>query len=154
MANVVSWLSVGESEDEFDEFGKLSRFVDSPNKMRLQDAYFIMPNSADYVSDVKKAILNYGAVSVNYASSEVEPYFNVETFAYYNNESVPSDHAVAIVGWDDNYSADNFLITPPGDGAWIVKNNWGSNWGDEGYFHISYYGHHLSLHGMHFHQCH
>ena len=139
LANVVSWLSVAESEDEFDEFGKLSRFVDSPNRIRLQDAYFIMPNSADYVSDVKKAILNYGAVSVNYASSEVEPYFNVETFAYYNNESVPSDHAVAIVGWDDNYSADNFLIAPPGDGAWIVKNSWGSDWGDEGYFHISYY---------------
>ena len=139
LGNVVSWLSVAESEEGFDEFGKLSRFVDSPNKMRLQDAYFIMPNSADYVSDVKKAILNYGAVSVTYASSEVEPYFNVETFAYYNNESVPSDHAVAIVGWDDNYSADNFLIAPPGDGAWIVKNSWGSDWGDEGYFHISYY---------------
>jgi predicted outer membrane repeat protein len=139
LANVLSWLSVGEKEEEYDEVGKLSVFVDSPNKIRLLDAYFIMPNADNYVEDVKKAILNYGAVSVCYASSDDAPYFNENTFAHYTNESLPSDHAVAIIGWDDNYSANNFLITPPGDGAWIVKNSWGSNWGDEGYFYLSYY---------------
>lgn len=40
------------------------------------------------------------------------------------------NHAVCLVGWDDNFSADNFtalgLPTPPGDGAWIMKNSWGS----------------------------
>ncbi|WP_407375083.1 C1 family peptidase, partial [Methanobrevibacter sp.] len=139
LANVVSWLSVGEKDDEYDEIGKLSRFVDSVNKIRLQDAYFIMPNSADYIVDVKKAILNYGAVSIVYACSEEEPYFNENTSAQYTNESLAPTHGVAIIGWDDNYSADNFLITPPGDGAWIVKNSWGSEWGDEGYFYLSYY---------------
>ena len=139
LANVVSWLSVGEKDDEYDEVGKLSRFVDSVNKIRLQDAYFIMPNSADYIVDVKKAILNYGAVSITYASSNNEPYFNAITSAHYTNESLTPTHAVAIVGWDDNYSADNFLITPPGNGAWIVKNTWGNEWGDEGYFYLSYY---------------
>ncbi len=139
LANVVSWLSVGEKDVEYDEIGKLSRFIDSVNKIHLQDAYFIMPNSADYMMDVKKAILNYGAVSINYASSDNEPYFNVITSAHYTNESLMPTHAVAIIGWDDNYSADNFLITPPGNGAWIVKNSWGSEWGDEGYFYLSYY---------------
>jgi C1A family cysteine protease len=139
LANVISWLSVGEKEDEYDEVGKLSVFVDGINKIRLQDVYFIMPNASNYVMDVKKAILNYGAVSIAYASSNSEPYFNEKTSAQYTNESLLADHAVAIIGWDDNYSADNFLIVPPGNGAWIVKNSWGTNWGDEGYFYLSYY---------------
>lgn len=139
LASALGWLSVNEEDDEYDEVGKLSVFVDSPNKIRLHDAYFIMPNSDNYVGDVKKAILNYGAVSVAYASSNAEPYFNEKTSAHYVNKSLSPNHAVAIVGWDDNYKADNFLITPPGDGAWIVKNSWASDWGDNGYFYISYY---------------
>lgn len=138
LANVLSWLSVAEEDDEYDEVGKLSVFIDSPNKIRLQDAYFIMLNSDNYVDDVKKALLNYGAVSISYASSG-EPYFNEKTSAHYMNKTLLPNHAVAIVGWDDNYKADNFLIAPPGDGAWIVKNSWASDWGDEGYFYMSYY---------------
>ena len=139
LANVINWLSVSEKDDEYDEVGKLSVFVDSANKTRLQDAYFIMPNATDYVGEVKKAILNYGAVSISYASSNDEPYYNEKTSAQYTNESLSPTHGVAIIGWDDNYSTDNFLITPPGNGAWIVKNSWGSDWGDEGYFYLSYY---------------
>ncbi|MBO4419531.1 MAG: hypothetical protein J5789_06895 [Oscillospiraceae bacterium] len=50
-----------------------------------------------------------------------------------------NDHFVAIVGWDDNYSRDNFAITPPGDGAWIMKNSWGPYYGESGFFYLSYY---------------
>ncbi|MBD3233530.1 MAG: T9SS type A sorting domain-containing protein [candidate division Zixibacteria bacterium] len=40
------------------------------------------------------------------------------------------DHAVLIVGWDDNMC--------DGDGGWIVKNSWGQGWGDNGFFYIPY----------------
>lgn len=44
---------------------------------------------------------------------------------FHNNEEYPN-HAVTIIGWDDNYSKDNFVSKPERDGAWIVKNSYGT----------------------------
>ena len=60
----------------------------------------------------------------------------------YDGETVGENHGVDIVGWDDNYSAANFTASdgvPPGDGAFLVRNSWGSAYGDGGYFWVSYY---------------
>ncbi|MGC9435555.1 MAG: lectin like domain-containing protein, partial [Methanomicrobiales archaeon] len=45
---------------------------------------------------------------------------------------------IALVGWDDTYSASNFNDNPGMDGAFIARNSWGTGWGDAGYFYISY----------------
>ena len=58
------------------------------------------------------------------------------------------NHAVTIVGWDDNFSKNNFAHTPEGDGAWIVKNSWGPGWGNNGYFYVSYYDTRLAQPGL------
>ena len=42
------------------------------------------------------------------------------------------NHAVVIVGWDDNYDKSNFLQKPKNNGAFLVRNSWGTN--DHGYY--------------------
>jgi len=63
-----------------------------------------------------------------------EKYINTSTWAHYTYDGARPNHAVTIVGWDDNYAKSNFLSgkdadgnskTPPAKGAWICKNSWG-----------------------------
>ncbi|MEF2837224.1 MAG: C1 family peptidase [Oscillospiraceae bacterium] len=75
-------------------------------------------------------------------------YINLKTFAQYTDtHNAGVNHAVTIVGWDDNYSAENFLEDkrPPADGAWIVRNSWGEDYGDGGYFYLSFYDQTISI---------
>lgn len=88
--------------------------------------------------DIKKAIKKYGSVVIS--MSYKEKYFNEKTAAYCNPKDSGQPHAVSVIGWDDSYSYKNFPKSSKvkKNGAWIVKNSYGTEWGDEGYFYMSY----------------
>ncbi|MBQ8569732.1 MAG: hypothetical protein IJ446_10995 [Oscillospiraceae bacterium] len=94
--------------------------------------------SPDDRASIKNALVEHGALSLSYYSDD-NLYYNKETSSYYCSNDVTTNHAVTLIGWDDEYSADNFRTAPAGDGAWIIKNSWGTDWGDDGIFYLSYY---------------
>ncbi len=88
-------------------------------------------------NNIKNAIMDYGAV---YTALEWdESCYNQNNNSYMCSSVGKGNHAVGVVGWDDDYSKDNFKGKVDGDGAFICKNSAGPNWGDDGYFYVSYY---------------
>lgn len=114
----------------------------------LQDAVYLSCGGFDNGSEVsaadtsvvKRILMENGAVSVSYTASDMENTMNPKTFAWYHDTYSPADHTVLIAGWDDSYSRNNFAASkrPAHDGAWLVRNSWGADWGNDGYFWLSY----------------
>ncbi len=107
----------------------------------VQEVHFY---DTDDIDDIKWGVFLHGGVSTSiYAnvSSSLgsSSYYNSKTNAYCYRGSNSANHDVVIIGWDDNYASSNFSNSVPGDGAFICQNSWGSDFGDEGVFYVSYY---------------
>ena len=119
------------------------------------------PIKGDRIATVKALLMKYGAVSVslyvpdpkNDNEGAIEAYMS-KANGYYSgfvsegaegsSKVRDPNHIVAVVGWDDKFSRDKFggglhkELKPRSDGAWIVRNSWGEDFGDKGYFYVSY----------------
>ena len=153
--------------------GKLSDT--SLNEYNVNDIIFYMPMAKCYDNDsealkvIKQMVASYGSVLAGIRKSN--NILTVSETEYQNNPNIYAkssswfDQYVSIIGWDDNYSASKFKDSegksPVGDGAWIVKNSYGTEYyanknnvlsptkdseytipvkmGDKGYYYVSYY---------------
>lgn len=108
--------------------------------------------SKDY-QKIKAAVYFRGGVQSslytsikNYKSRSV--YYNENTVSYcYMGDEKPNHDAV-IVGWDDDYPKENFNMELPGDGAFLCASSWGTEFGDGGYFWVSYYDTNIGMHNI------
>ena len=138
LAYLLRWGgAVAETNDVYRT--SMSSWTASPRlrpALRIQNVVWVPGRNTVYDNNtLKKAIKNYGAVATSiYWGGSYE-----STSNYYCGVSKDCNHAITVVGWDDNYSTNNFKTAPAGNGAWLIKNSWGTVYGDKGYYHVSYY---------------
>lgn len=115
-----------------------------PESSRYVSKYYLRESHEIPVTEtttIKNKIITNGSVMAAFYMNA--QYINADEnkYCYYYPEESLTNHQITIVGWDDEYSLTNFKTDnqPEGNGAWIVKNSFGSSWGNDGFFYISYY---------------
>ncbi len=79
---------------------------------------------------IKQAIMDYGPVS---SAVAVDSAFGAYTEGVFNHTYDRINHAVVLVGWDDDYEWNGETY-----GVWFMRNSWGPGWGENGYMNICY----------------
>lgn len=143
-AYLTSWD--GPVREEDDPYGDGVR-EEAKTQYHVQEVQF--PAAKDY-NMIKKMVYQYGGVqsSIYLAigrDSMTSYYYNPETYAYCYAGTKKVNHDIVIIGWDDNYPAENFSIDVDQNGAFICQNSWGSDFGDNGIFYVSYYDTHIGM---------
>lgn len=148
MAYLLAWQGpVTEEEDPYGDGYSPEGLSPCFHVQEIQ----ILP-AKDYQA-IKEAVYVQGGVQSSLYTSMTNgqtdsPYYNPQTSAYcYTGEEKPN-HDSVIIGWDDHYPKENFSIEPEGDGAFICTNSWGTQFGDEGCFYVSYYDRNIGVHNI------
>ena len=156
---MLSWTDpVNDMDDPFYEQSTLSSNTSST--FHVQDVVFINPYDGINPEYIKENILKYGALFSEFnfegkcdlnLTMLGDNYYVYNTINYYNPAFINPNHAITIIGWDDDYSRNNFNNSgniPEADGAFIIKNSWGTDFGLNGFNYVSYYDKSIGINGF------
>ena len=156
-----SYSRLASFEDEVPNYTLDGKYAFNSNNYVVNNIYYINKANRDLM---KKAIMEHGAIGISYFAGQAtaagtggdDKYMNKPDGKHYyytgslgktkydNNQQ---NHAIAIVGWDDNIPNTNFRYkkngytaeeSPEENGGWICRNSWGTEYADDGYFYMSY----------------
>ena len=148
MAYLAAWQGpVYEKDDPYGD-GKTNKELEAVK--HVQEMRIIASKD---IAAIKEAVFKFGGVQTSLYSSlqnanSSSRYYNRATNSYCYIGTAKPNHEVVIIGWDDNYSKDNFSIPLEGDGAFICQNSWGESFGDDGVFYVSYYDTNIGTHNV------
>ena len=136
LGHALSWNGIVMSQDDpYDQRGMISEVVETDDRIHLQDAKIIFGGKNDTVDSIKRAIMEYGSVSVQFTPTH-DPY-------NFDDQAEQPTHFVALIGWDDTIPSKDFKNlnqdkSPSKPGGFITKNSEGTEIGVDGYDFISY----------------
>lgn len=101
---------------------------------------YILSEAKNYLDEnqdtVKQGIKENGAITIAVNDTKYYRYDGYKTLNASKEDG--ADHAVTIIGWDDNFPKEYFKKEASKNGAWLAQNTRGDTWGEQGRFWISY----------------
>jgi C1A family cysteine protease len=108
---------------------------DSCSPIKKVNGYRLVTNDKSQTGLIKEAMYNQGPVTMVFYYDDAHKYTHPTYGTVYDCAAcTAANHMVSIIGWDN--SVPHFET--PGIGAWLVKNSWGTDWGNNGYFWLAY----------------
>lgn len=117
---------ISEANDPYNELVEDSCHSEFDPVAYVPDARYLPKDS----NVIKQYLMDYGALYTTMYWTNTS--YTSSGSTYYYSGAEDGNHAITLVGWDDS------KVTAGGTGAWILKNSWGAEWGDDGYFYVSY----------------
>lgn len=144
ISSLINWRgATEESTVPYTQAGQVLRdglsdeYAYNEDVCHLQNAYKV--NIRENQDQIKQMIMNMGGVGISYYDSSA--YYDKNNNSYYCKSDITVNHAVTIVGWDDNFDKNKFVSPASENGAWLIRNSWTSGAASlehNGYFWISY----------------